>query len=146
MLQRFIIGLLLFTTCTGYTQSRKLADTLFGSGEPLVITSTRIAGKLSNVAVPVTMVASKQIQQTGLMRLQDVLQEQTGLAIVNAPLASSLNGYPNPFGQGIQMMGLDPSYTLILLDGEPLVGRNAGIVNLGRIAIGNIQQLEIVKD
>ena len=145
MFQRVIIGFLLFTTCRGYAQSQKFTDTLFGSGEPLVITATRVAGKLSNVAVPVTMVSAKQIQQTGLLRLQDVLQEQTGLAVVNAPLASSLNGYPNPFGQGIQMMGLDPAYTLILLDGEPLVGRNAGIVNLGRVAIGNIQQLEIVK-
>lgn len=145
MFLRAFIGLFLLLACKGYTQSRQFSDTLFGAGEPLVITSTRVAGKLSNVAVPVTMVSAKQIQQTGLLRLQDVLQEQTGLAVVNAPLASSLNGYPNPFGQGIQMMGLDPAYTLILLDGEPLVGRNAGIVNLGRIAIGNIQQLEIVK-
>lgn len=145
MLKRVFIVLLLFTPWRGIAQSNQFSDTLFGSSEPLVITSTRVAGKLSNVAVPVTIVSAKQIQQTGLLRLQDVLQEQTGLAIVNAPLASSLNGYPNPFGQGIQMMGLDPAYTLILLDGEPLVGRNAGIVNLGRIAIGNIQQLEIVK-
>jgi len=52
---------------------------------------------------------------------------------------------PNPFGQGIQMLGLDPAYTLILLDGEPLIGRNAGIVKLDRLATGNIQQIEIVK-
>jgi outer membrane receptor for ferrienterochelin and colicins len=32
-----------------------------------------------------------------------------------------------------------------LLDGEPLVGRNAGILKLGRIATGNIRQVEIVK-
>src|SRR5574338_931199 len=43
------------------------------------------------------------------------------------------------------MQGLDPAYTLILVDGEPLVGRNAGILNLGRIAIGNIKQIEIIK-
>lgn len=145
MFRKVITGFFVIIAIRGYGQAQQLSDTLFGSGEPLVITSTRVAGKLSNVAVPVTMVAAKQIQQTGLLRLQDVLQEQTGLAVVNAPLASSLNGYPNPFGQGIQMMGLDPAYTLILLDGEPLVGRNAGIVNLGRVAIGNIQQLEIVK-
>ncbi|MGB4844640.1 MAG: TonB-dependent receptor, partial [Ferruginibacter sp.] len=57
----------------------------------------------------------------------------------------SLQGYPNPFGSGIQMQGLDPAYTLILMDGEPLTGRNAGILNLGRIAVGNIQQIEIIK-
>ncbi len=56
-----------------------------------------------------------------------------------------MQGYPNPFGDGIQLQGLDPAYTLIMIDGEPLTGRNAGIINLGRIAIGNIKQIEIIK-
>lgn len=130
---------------SAFAQSIPLRDTLFGNGDPLIVTATRISGKLSNVAVPVTFISAKQIRQSGLLRLQDVLQEQTGLVVVNAPLGSSLNGYPNPFGQGLQMMGLDPAYTLIMLDGEPLIGRNAGILNLGRITTGNIQQVEIVK-
>ena len=67
------------------------------------------------------------------------------MVIVNSTLGTSLNGYPNPFGQGVQMLGLDPSYTAILLDGEPLVGRNAGILKLGRLATGNSRQIEIVK-
>ena len=70
---------------------------------------------------------------------------QSGLVIANNPLGTALQGYPNPFGDGIQMQGLDPAYTLILVDGEPLTGRNAGIINLGRIAIGNIKQIEIMK-
>ncbi|HMC99518.1 MAG TPA: TonB-dependent receptor, partial [Ferruginibacter sp.] len=68
-----------------------------------------------------------------------------GLVLADNPLGQALQGYPNPFGSGIQLQGLDPAYTLILLDGEPLTGRNAGILNLGRIAIGNIQQIEIIK-
>ena len=70
---------------------------------------------------------------------------QSGLVIANNPLGTALQGYPNPFGNGIQMQGLDPAYTLILIDGEPLTGRNAGIINLGRIAIGNIKQVEIMR-
>jgi len=121
-------------------------DTLFNKTmDEVVITATRTERKLGNVAVPVSIIHQKTIQQTGSLRFQNILQEQTGIVIVNSNLATSLNGYPNPFGQGVQMLGLDPSYTLILLDGEPLIGRNAGILKLGRLATGNIRQVEIVK-
>ena len=121
-------------------------DTLFNKTlEEIVITANRTERKLGNVTVPVQLVSQKQIRLTGSLRFQDILQEQTGITIVNSNLGTSLNGYPNPFGQGVQMLGLDPAYTLILLDGEPLVGRNAGILKLGRLATGNIKQVEIVK-
>ncbi len=113
--------------------------------DEIVVTSTRTETKLSNVAVPTLLIPKSYILQTGSLKFQDVLQELTGVVIVNSSLATSLNGYPNPFGQGVQMLGLDPSYTAILMDGEPLVGRNAGILKLGRIATGNIKQIEIVK-
>ena len=89
--------------------------------EEIVITSTRTETKLSNVAVPTKIISKKYIQQTGALKLQDILQDQTGIVIVNSNLSTSLNGYPNPFGQGIQMLGLDPAYTAVLIDGEPLV-------------------------
>src|SRR5262245_30210118 len=74
----------------------------------VVITASRSERKLGNIAVPVQLVSQKTIRQTGSLRLQDILQEQTGLVIVNSSLGSALNGYPNPFGQGVQMLGLDP--------------------------------------
>ena len=111
----------------------------------IVITATRSERKIGNVAVPVQVVSQKIIRQTGSLRLQEILQEQTGLVIVNSTLGSALNGYPNPFGQGVQLLGLDPAYTLILIDGEPLIGRNGGILKLGRLSTGNIKQVEIVK-
>lgn len=121
-------------------------DTLFNKTmDEVVVTANRSERKLGNVAVPVSIIHQKTIQQTGSLRFQDILQEQTGITIVNSNLGTSLNGYPNPFGQGVQMLGLDPAYTLILLDGEPLIGRNAGILKLGRLATGNIRQVEIVK-
>ena len=113
--------------------------------EEVVITATRSERKLGNVAVPVSIISNKLIKQIGSLKLQDILQEQTGLVLVNSSLSSSLAGYPNPFGQGIQMQGLDPAYTSILLDGEPLIGRNGGVLKLGRLAIGTIKQIEIVK-
>ena len=113
--------------------------------DEVVVTATRTENKVSNIPLPVEIISAKNIQRSGSQKLIDILQMQTGLVIASNPLGTSLQGYPNPFGEGIQMQGLDPAYTLILVDGEPLVGRNAGILNLGRIAIGNIKQIEIIK-
>ncbi|MDQ2719320.1 MAG: TonB-dependent receptor [Bacteroidota bacterium] len=113
--------------------------------DEVIITATRTENKVSNIPMPVQVISSKNIQLSGSQKLIDILQMQAGLVIANNPLGTALQGYPNPFGDGIQMQGLDPAYTLILVDGEPLIGRNAGIINLGRIAIGDIRQIEILK-
>src|SRR3546814_8713767 len=68
-----------------------------------------------------------------MVRLDDVLVEQTGLTLVSA------------HGTGVQMQGFDPDYTLILLDGQPLIGRTTGTLELSRVAVGNIERIEIVK-
>jgi len=113
--------------------------------DEVVVTATRTENKVSNIPLPIEVISAKNIHLSGSQKLIDILQMQTGLVIANNPLGTALQGYPNPFGEGIQMQGLDPAYTLILVDGEPLIGRNAGIINLGRIAIGNIKQIEIIR-
>ncbi len=113
--------------------------------DEVVITATRTSQSIGNIPVPIQVITKQQIKATGSQKLSDILQEQTGLVIAENPLGAALQGYPNPFGSGVQMQGLDPAYTLILIDGEPLVGRNAGVLNLGRIAVGNIKQIEILK-
>ena len=122
---------------------RKFNDTITTKEE--VVTATRTEKSIGDIPVPILVISKKYIQQTGSQKLADILQQQAGLVLADNPLGTALQGYPNPFGAGIQMQGLDPAYTLILLDGEPLTGRNAGILNLGRIAVGNIQQIEIIK-
>lgn len=86
--------------------------------------------------MPVLLVPKTQIKTMGSLRLTEVLTEQTGLAVV-----PQVNGQ----GSGIQIQGLNPDYTLILLNGEPLIGRYTGSLELSRIAVGNIRQVEIVK-
>jgi outer membrane receptor for ferrienterochelin and colicins len=113
--------------------------------EEVIVTTTRTEKSIGDIPVPIQVISKKFIQQTGSQKLIDILQQQTGLVLADNPLGQALQGYPNPFGSGIQLQGLDPAYTLILIDGEPLTGRNAGILNLGRIAVGNIQQIEIIK-
>ena len=109
-------------------------DSLFNRKlEEVVVTATRSERKLSNIAVPVTLIQQKTIRQSGSLRLNDILGEQTGLFITQS------------FGRGVQMQGLSPDYTLILLDGEPLIGRMGGVLDLSRLTVGNIKKIEIVK-
>ena len=86
--------------------------------------------------MPVLIVQKSQIKTMGSLRLNDVLSEQTGLAVV-----PQVNGQ----GNGLQLQGFNPDYTLILIDGEPLIGRYTGSLELSRITVGNIKQIEIVK-
>jgi outer membrane receptor for ferrienterochelin and colicins len=65
--------------------------------------------------------------------LNDILDEQTGLISTQS------------FGRGVQMQGLSPDYTFILLDGEPKIGRMGGVLDLSRLTAGNIKKIEIVK-
>ncbi len=113
--------------------------------DDVVVTATRTEKSVGDVPIPVMVISKKQIQQMGTQRLAEVLQQQTGLVLADNPLGQALQGYPNPFGAGIQLQGLDPAYTLILVDGEPLTGRNAGVLNLDRIPVGSIRQIEVVK-
>lgn len=77
------------------------------------------------------------------MRLKDILKETSGLFITNGGGTSSAGG--GVFGNGVQLQGLSPDYTLILLDGEPIIGRQGGVIDLSRITAGNIRKIEIVK-
>ncbi len=125
---------LLVSICCFFYATAQNSDTLSGTGiEVVVTTATRTERKISNVAVPVSIITQKRILQSGSLRLNDILQEQPGLFLTSG------------FGTGVQMQGLNPDYTLILLDGEPLVGRTAGVLDINRITVGNIKQIEIVK-
>lgn len=101
--------------------------------QPVVVTATRGYRSLDGTTLPVTVVSDAEVRQTAPARLGELLSEQTGLQVVSQ------------FGSGVQVQGFDPDYTMIMINGEPLVGRVGGTLDLNRIAVNNIQQIEIVK-
>ncbi len=102
------------------------SDTIF-------VTANKSERQIKNLAVPVSIINAKYISQTGSLRLADVLKEQNGISMTSG------------FGAGVQLQGLNPDYTIILIDGEPLIGRTAGVLDLNRIAVGNVKKIEVVK-
>lgn len=103
--------------------------------EVMVVTGTRTERVLSSLPLPMTIITSAEIAKTGVTRLNEILNEQTGIILI-----------PDESGfEGIQMQGLDSAYTMVLIDGLPLVGRSAGVLDLSRVSVGNIERIEIVK-
>ncbi len=100
---------------------------------PIVVTASRTKKELEDVSVPITVVDKKEIDGSGSLRLSDILSEQTGLNIVTN------------HGTGVQIQGFNPEYTLILIDNQPVIGRTAGTLDLMRLSIGDVKQIEIVK-
>lgn len=105
--------------------------------DEVVVTATRTNRQLSSLPLPVTLIPQKQLQRTGVTRLNEILNEQTG--IVMTPDAT-VGG-----GEGVQIQGVASDYIMVLIDGVPMVGRSSGNLDLSRFAIGNIKQVEIVK-
>ena len=103
--------------------------------EVMVVTGTRTERVLSSLPLPMTIITAEQIVKSGVTRLNEILSEQTGIILI-----------PDESGfEGIQMQGLDAAYTMILIDGVPLVGRTSGVLDLSRVSVGNIERIEIVK-
>lgn len=109
-------------------------DTLRYTGQQVVVTGTRNEVLLKDSPVRVEVVDKKQTQSTAMATVGDLLKEQTGLVIAQGTVRT-----------GIQMMGLGPDYTMILVDGQPLTGRVGGVLDLNRLSVGNIERVEIVK-
>lgn len=109
-----------------------LRQTIYES-ETMVVTATRTLRDVEDVSIPVSVVSGEEINRSGSMRLSDILSEQTGMQIVN------------DHGTGIQVQGFDPDYTLVMIDGNPVIGRTAGTLDLSRVSVRNVEQIEIVK-
>ena len=91
--------------------------------------------QLSTLPLPVKLISNQEITKSNSSRLSDILDDQPGIFIV-----PDFGG-----GNGIQIQGLDSQYTLLLIDGSPIIGRQSGTLDLDRISIGNIEQIEIIK-
>lgn len=127
----FVQMLLLLMTTAAFAQRGD--DSVRRSLDEVVVTATRTPRSMGNIAIPVSVISSKTLYQSGSLRLNDILAEQTGIQVIDN------------FGKGIQVQGLSSEYTLILIDGEPLIGRTAGVLDISKITVRNIRKIEIVK-
>lgn len=94
--------------------------------------------KVENSIMPVIIVDRRTIELMGSRRLDEVLKEQTGVAVVNDLAGGSRS-------IGVQMQGFGSEYIMVLIDGQPMIGRSSGNFDLSRISVSNIERVEITK-
>ena len=122
-----IIFILIFISSNA--QEKRLNDSLAPNNlNEVIITGTKTIRSLSSLPLPAQIITKKEIENSNSIRLSEILNEQSGLITI-----PDFGG-----GEGIQLQGLDSQYTLILIDGLPIIGRSAGTLDINRFATGNI--------
>ncbi len=100
-----------------------------------VITAARREQKLKDAVVPIELVGRAEIERSGASDVASVLSEQLGVQLEGGL----------PAGAGVQLQGLGANRVLILLDGQPLVGRINGNLDLSRLPTSNLERIEVIK-
>ncbi len=117
--------------CT-FAQTASIAD--FFQMDEVVITGTKTERRLKDTPVITEVITRSEIEATGAENIGEVLEHRVGVVV-----------HRDAHGDGVQLQGLASDYILVLLDGEPQVGRIAGKLDLARIAVENVERIEIVK-
>ena len=103
--------------------------------EEITVTGTRTPHTLKNAPILTQMVTRKEIERIDAITITDILEtEVPGLEV-------GRHGY----GQSISVQGLEPQYTLFLIDGERMAGETGGNIDYSRINAANIEKIEILR-
>lgn len=101
----------------------------------LVVTASRRLQQLADVPVATEVVSRDELERSGSPDLSAVLVERTGVGIEGG----------HPVGQGVMLQGLGSERVLVLLNGQPFIGRLSGSLDLSRIPTSMIERVEVVK-
>ena len=100
----------------------------------VVVTGTRTERRRSETPVATEVIGRDEIEASGAENLAEVLEEQPGVQVVRSFR-----------GAAIRLRGLDPEYTLLLVDGQRTTGRIGGAIDLQRFPVEDMERIEIVK-
>ncbi len=109
-----------------------LQSKYFKSSE-IVVTATRTEKDLISLPMPISTIDVTESKKIILYSLDEILSEFTSIPLVDQ------------HGRGIQLQGLDADYSLILINGEPIINRTGGIFDISRFYVGNADRIEIVR-
>lgn len=112
----------------------QIKETFFEMGD-VVITATRTPKILQNVPVATEVITQNDVLGSGARDMGELLSLRSGVSV-----SSSVAG-----GSIINIMGMDSKYILILVDGQPLVGKFNSRASLDQIPISTVKKVEIIK-
>ena len=103
--------------------------------DAMVVTAGRRPQALADTPVPTELVSRAEIERSGATDLASVLTERTGVELQGG----------HPAGSGVMLQGMGSERVLVLLDGQPFVGRVAGVTDISRVPTSIIERVEVVK-
>ena len=102
--------------------------------DTVVVTASKIEENVSDAVSQVEVITRKDVEAAPAENAADLLEEQPGIQVTRSFR-----------GAGVRIQGFDSKHVLILVDGERQVGRIDGVIDLNRIPVDIIEQIEIVK-
>ena len=108
--------------------------------ERVVVSATRSERRIEDVALRVEVLSREEVEEKMLMTPGDIsmmLNETGGLRVQSTS--------PSLGGAGVRMQGLRGRYTLVVSDGLPLYGGQAGSFGLLQIPPMDLAQVEVIK-
>jgi len=103
--------------------------------DEMVVTGQFEENSLSKSVYKVKLIDAKQIKQQGAFNLQQVLSKELNIRIFQDPL----------LGSNLQLQGVGGNNIKILVDGVPIIGREAGNIDLSQINLNNVERIEMVE-
>jgi outer membrane receptor for ferrienterochelin and colicins len=108
--------------------------------ESIMVVSTRTGRRIEDEPLRVEVLGREEIEEKMLMTPGDIammLNETSGLRVQTTS--------PSLGGAGVRIQGLRGRYTLLLADGLPLYGAQAGALSMLQIPPMDLGQVEVIK-
>lgn len=107
--------------------------------DPVVVTATATDRLASDAPASISVITREQIQSRAVLDLSDAVRGTTGVTVAGVG-----------FGRrGIRIRGMDPEYTLVLLDGQRVNAASDAIAHadfdLGWMPAAAIERIEVVR-
>jgi outer membrane receptor for ferrienterochelin and colicin len=115
--------------------------------DTVVVTGSRIPRAVQETAAPTFTITAEEIQKQGFRNVSDVLRAQP--LSTGAVQDNQFAGF-TPEATTISLLGLDPSFTLILMDGRPLAdfpllyNGQSNFTDLSSIPVAMIERIDIL--
>ncbi len=102
--------------------------------EQLVVTATRTERPLEEIPVHTEVIGREVLEAAAARSVGEALLHSAGVEVV-----------PSLAGESIQLQGLAGRSVLVLVDGQEVLGKIGGEVDLGSLLAHDVERIEIVK-
>jgi iron complex outermembrane recepter protein len=154
-----IIGVLMFVSSTAFAQApaAPAPPSTAGGGqgaaagtaeaERVIVTGSNIPTAEEVGPNPVTNLNRDYIQKTGTVSVEQLLKDQPVNNSNSVPIAGNGTSQGGPVGfTSVALRGLDPSASLVLLDGRRVTRvLGGGFVDINTIPLSAVESIEILK-